>query len=487
MRTRRTGAPTHRPADARAHRRADAPTRRRTGRTLALAASLIALAGTLSAQQAPPPYLDALPGMGRPIDLAATAGRRQRLMDRLGDAVVVIPAAHGRDIETDYPQDNDFRQHNTFFYLSMLESQDAFIVMNARTAGPDEAVLLLPERNPQRERWTGVRLGPGEQAAALTGFGVVLGARALDSVLAAALARNVPLYAPLDVTTRYEPLIVRWRADSVHVQLRNVRPVVDSMRLVKEPIEIAALRRAVQISAEAHADLMRQARPGMFEYQLEALLETAFRGRGADRVGYPSIVGSGFNGTTLHYDVNRRQTQAGDLVVVDAAAEWGQYTADVTRTFPINGTFTARQRAIYDLVLATQQAAMDSVRPGITMGRLGQIARTYMRDHSGALCAPQTCDGYFIHGLGHWIGMDVHDVGPYNLPLAPGMVFTIEPGIYIPAESLGVRIEDDLLVTATGFELLSGAAPRTAADVERVMREGREPRPRADARRGSPR
>ncbi len=437
------------------------------------------------APQAPPAYVDALPGSGRPIDLAATAGRRQRLMDRLGNAVVVIPAAHERDIEgVDYPQDNDFRQHNTFFYLSMLEAQDAYIVLNARASGQGEAVLLLPERNPQRERWTGVRLGPGAEAAALTGFPVVLGVRSLDSVVAAALSRNVPLYVPFDVTTRNEPRFQQWRADSARLQVRDLRPIVDSMRVVKDAVEILALRQAARISAEAHADLMRQARPGMFEYQLEAIIEAGFRGRGADRLGYPSIVGSGFNGTTLHYDVNRRQTRPGDLVVVDAAAEFAQYTADVTRTFPVGGAFTPRQRAIYDLVLATQQAAMDSIRPGITMARLGQISRTYMRDHSGDLCAPQTCDTYYIHGLGHWIGMDVHDVGGYSLPLAPGMVLTVEPGIYLPAESLGVRIEDDVLVTATGYELLSGAAPRTAADVERVMREGRERRPRTDAGRG---
>lgn len=468
--------------------RADAATRRRAGKTPAalIVATAWLLVLPLHAQQPVPPYLEALPGAGRPIDIAATTARRQRLMDRLGDAVVVIPAAHERDIEgVDYPQDNDFRQHNTFFYFSMLESQDAFIVMNASTSGPDEAVLFLPERNPQRERWTGVRLGPGEQAVSLTGFPVVLSVPALDSVLTAAMTRNVPLYVPLDVTTRSEPLAQRMRADSAHVQLRNLRPVVDSMRLVKDETEIAALRRAVRISAEAHADLMRQARPGMFEYQLEAIIEAGFRSRGADRLGYPSIVGTGIDGTTLHYDVNRRQTQAGDLVVVDAAAEWGQYTADVTRTIPIGGAFAPRQRAIYDLVLATQQAAMDSVRPGITMARLGQIARQYMHDHSGTLCAPQTCEAYFIHGLGHWIGMDVHDVGPYSLPLAPGMVLTIEPGIYIPAESLGVRIEDDVLVTPTGYELLSGAAPRTAADVEQVMREGRESRGRAEGRRGA--
>jgi Xaa-Pro aminopeptidase len=388
--------------------------------------------------------------------------------------VVLIPAAHQRSIEgVDHPQDNDFRQDNTFFYFTMLEQQDAWLELNARTGGPDETVLLLPERNPQRERWTGVRLGPGEEAARLTGIPVVLSTRQLDSVVGAAVARGVPVYVPLDATTREEPLIARLRSDSARVSVRNLRLVVDSMRLVKDPVEVAALRRAVQISAEAHADLMRRARPGMFEYQLEAIIEYGFRSRGADRVGYPSIVGSGINGTTLHHDVNRRQTQPGDLVVVDAAAEFAQYTADVTRTIPISGRFTARQRAIYDLVLATQQAAMDSVRPGVTMARLGEIARQYMREHSGELCAPGDCTRYFIHGLGHWIGMDVHDVGGYARPLAPGMVLTIEPGIYIPAESLGVRIEDDLLVTATGYELLSGAAPRRADEVERLMQEGR--------------
>jgi Xaa-Pro aminopeptidase len=440
--------------------------------------SLLLLPLAAAAQQpAPPPYVDALPGMGRPVDIPATTARRARLMQRLGDAVVLVPAAHERDVEgVDYPQDNDFRQHNTFFYLSMLEQQDAWIVLNARAGGPLEAVLLLPERNAFRERWTGVRIGPGEEAARLTGFPVVLGTRSLDSVVSAALARSVPVYVPLDATTQGETLLQRLRADSAHVTLRNLRPVVDSMRAVKDAEEIAALRQAARISAEAHADLMRQAREGMWEYQLEAVLEAGFRSRGADRLGYPSIVGSGFNATTLHYDVNRRQTQAGDLVVVDAAAEVAQYTADVTRTFPVSGRFTPRQRAIYDLVLATQQAAMDSVRPGITLGRLHEIAVRYMREHSGSLCGPQTCAQFFIHGLGHSIGMDVHDVGMGNRPLEPGMVFTLEPGIYLPDESLGVRIEDDVLVTATGCEVLSGAAPRRADDVERLMAEGRAAR-----------
>jgi Xaa-Pro aminopeptidase len=444
---------------------------RRVAMCVVLALGLAA-PGAARAQQ---PYISELPGAGRPVDTAATAARRRRLMDRLGDAVVLIPSAHERSEEAygDYPQDDDFRQHNVFFYFTMLEQSNAWLVMSARAAGADTVILLLPERNPQQERWTGVRIGPGEDAARLSGIPLVLGMGKLDSVLSAALARNVPVFAEQDPTTQREPLLLRLRADSAHVALRNLRPVADSMRVVKDAEEIAALRTAARISAEAHADLMRAARPGMWEYELEAVIEAGFRRRGADRLGYPSIVGAGFNGTTLHYGVNRSQAKDGDLVVVDAAAEYGQYTADVTRTFPVNGRFTPRQRAIYELVLATQQAAMDSVRPGITMRRLGDIAREYMRAHSGDLCAPGDCTQYYIHSLGHWIGMDVHDVGGYALPLAPGMVLTVEPGIYIPAESLGVRIEDDVLVTENGYELLSGAAPRRAEDVERIMAENR--------------
>jgi Xaa-Pro aminopeptidase len=210
----------------------------------------------------------------------------------------------------------------------------------------------------------------------------------------------------------------------------------------------------------------------MWEYELEGILEGTFRYEGAERVGYPSIVGTGIDATILHYDLSRRLTGPNDLVVMDAAAEFGYYTADVTRTFPINGKFSARQKALYELVLATQQAAMDSVHPGQLMGTLGRIARNYMKEHSGDLCAPKTCDVYFIHGLGHWIGMDVHDVGDYRTPLAPGMMFTIEPGIYIPAESIGIRIEDDFLVTDSGYEMLSRGAPRTVADIEQLMAEG---------------
>jgi Xaa-Pro aminopeptidase len=386
--------------------------------------------------------------------------------------VVLIPAAHERDLERDYVQDNDFRQNNTFFYFTELETQDAWLLLVAQ--GPDsaETVLFLPPRNPAQERWTGLRLGPDSTAARLAGVPRVLPTDSLEPALRSVLVRAPgPLYLPLDAATRDEPRVRELAFAGRDV--RNLRPIADSLRLVKDADELARLRRAIAITVLGHLAAMQAARPGVWEYEIEAALEGAFRRNGADRVGYPSIVGSGPNSTTLHYDVNRRQTRDGDLVVVDAGAEWGQYTADVTRTFPVNGTFTPRQKAIYDLVLATQQAAFDSTRPGVTIAQLNRIARDYLRAHSGRLCGDRTCDAYFIHGLSHWLGMDVHDVGDYATPLRPGMVLTIEPGIYLPAESLGVRIEDDVLVTASGAEWLSAGAPRTTAEIERIMRRRR--------------
>jgi len=440
---------------------------------------LILVAGvvvpTLAAQgrASPAPPLGAwtpvpeLPGMGRPVDTASVAARRRALLARIGRGVVLVPAAHERELERDYLQDNDFRQSNTFFYLTELETQDAWLLLVAG-GGATETVLFLPPRNPFQERWTGLRLGPDSTAARLTGIARVLPTDSLDPVLAALLARvRGPLYVPLDQATRDEPRL----RDLVFVgrDVRNLRPVVDSLRLVKDADELARMRKAIDISVLGHVAAMQAARPGAWEYEIEAAVEAEFRRNGADRVGYPSIVGSGPNSTTLHYDVNRRQTRDGDLIVVDAGAEWGQYTADVTRTFPVNGKFTPRQKAIYDLVLSTQQAAFDSTRPGATIAQLGRIARDYMRAHSGTLCGAGTCDAYFIHGLSHWLGMDVHDVGDYSTPLKPGMVFTIEPGIYLAEEGLGVRIEDDVLVTATGAEWLSAKAPKTTAEIERLM------------------
>jgi len=427
--------------------------------TTAISIAVCARAASQSAGSAAPigayTVVPQLPGMGRPVDTAAVAARRRALLKRIGHGTVLIPAAHERNIEQDYVQDNDFRQDNTFYYFTELETLDAVLLLTAR--GPDslETVLFLPPRTPSQERWTGLRLGPDSTAVRLSGIAKVL---PLDSLEARLRGGPQPVYTPHEQ-----------RGTDV-VRPNDLKPIVDSMRVVKDADEIMRLRRAVDISVAGHIAAMRAARPGMYEYELEAALEAGFRRNGADRLGYPSIVGSGPNTTTLHYDVNRRKTENGDLVVIDAAAEWGQYTADVTRTFPVNGKFTPRQKAIYDLVLGAQQAAFDAVRPGITMRELDGIARKYMHEHSGSLCGERTCDDreYFNHGLGHPIGMDVHDVG-ISRPLEPGMVITLEPGIYLQAENLGVRIEDDVLVTAKGGEWLSAGAPRTTEAIERVM------------------
>jgi Xaa-Pro aminopeptidase len=326
------------------------------------------------------------------------------------------------------------------------------------------------------EQWTGRKLGPGSDAARLTGIDDVrpLEAEHMVRVIRDAVARTSgALYTTVYGGERGARLAEFGAANGSAVL--NVIPILDSMRVVKDSAELAALRRAIYITTEGHKAAMQAARPGMYEYQLEAMIEYTFRNLGSDRVGFPSIVGSGPNSTVLHYDVNRRKMEQGDLVVIDIGAEYGQYTADVTRTIPIGGRFTARQRAVYNLVLATQRAAIEAIRPGVTFGELNEVARRYMRDHSQHLCGVQSCDRYFVHGLSHWLGMRVHDVGG-NRILEPGMVFTVEPGIYIPEENLGVRIEDDVLVTEDGYEILSGGAPRTTEDIERLMLSGSRPK-----------
>ncbi len=395
-------------------------------------------------------------------------------MEHIRRGVIVVPAATPRDLEGDVLQDNDFRQDDYFFYLTGLETPDAWLIL-AANGRSNTATLLLPERNPGAERWTGLRLGPGEAAVRLSG---VTDVRAFHpdslefAVQHAVRGGGGPLFLPLYPGTTGNTRISDWTMGGQDI--RNIVPALDSMRVVKDSAEIAALRRAIWITAEAHRAALRATRPEMYEYQLEAVIEYTFRNLGADRLGFPSIVGSGPNSTTLHYDVNRRSMQAGDLVVIDIGAEYGQYTADVTRTIPVSGSFTPRQKALYDLVLDTQRAAIDAVRPGITVRELTDVARRYMREHSADLCPGGDCTRYFVHGLSHWLGLRVHDVGDYRMPLEPGMVLTIEPGIYIAEEELGIRIEDDILVTATGAEVLSAHAPRTTSEIEAMMRAGRE-------------
>lgn len=430
---------------------------RTSARPLALLIAMVAAALPLGAQHNAP---------GGPVPVELLEARRAALLATMPKGIVVVNASKIRSIEGDYPQDSDYRESNDFFYLTGIESPTGVLVaVQPDSGGANGQVLLyLTAAPPQRDAWSAARTGADSTGRAWTGMreirirpparrpaGAALGTPPVD-----------PIVAVIDSI-----------ANATGLTRVSQRGVMGMLRLVKDADELRRLRRASEISAQAHREAMKQTRAGMWEYEVEALVEYTFRRLGAERVGYPSIVGSGMNSTILHYDLSRRQSQAGDLLLIDAAGEWGYFTADITRTFPVSGKFTPRQKAIYELVLGTQQAAMDAVKPGITIAEVQTIARNYMKEHSGDLCAPGDCLKYFIHGLSHWVGMDVHDVGPYFVPLRAGMTFTIEPGIYIPQESLGARVEDVILVTETGHENLSKSAPRSVADIEKLMAEGK--------------
>jgi Xaa-Pro aminopeptidase len=401
----------------------------------------------------------------------------------MGNGVLVLRSASPRSIEGDYPQDSDYREANDFFYLTGLEAPGSWLILIARDTEPDSVRLYLPPRIPDEERWTGPRLGPGPEAISLTGIGDIRSAEKAAAEIASLLTADASpltrgaLFAEIEEDDAPacrglpRPCVTALAASDVKqpARVRDLREMTAALRLIKDADEMRRLRRTIDITTDAHLAAMRAITPAMWEYELEAVIEFTFRKNGAERVGFPSIVGSGPNAVTLHYDKSRRQMKAGELVVIDIGSEFGYYSADVTRTIPVSGTFTDRQREIYRLVLGAQQAAMDAVKPGVTVADLNRIARAYIERNSGSLCGTRSCNQYFVHGLSHWLGMDVHDVGDYATPLAPGMVLTIEPGIYIASENLGVRIEDDVLVTATGYELLSRGAPRDAAAIEKLI------------------
>jgi len=254
------------------------------------------------------------------------------------------------------------------------------------------------------------------------------------------------------------------------MEIRDPRPALGRLRMVKSPAEIAHIRRAVEITCLAHRDAFKAARSGAAEYQVQAEIERRFTFEGARRPGYPSIVGSGPNSCVLHYDASERTLKKKDLLLMDVGAEFRRYTADVTRTIPIGGRFTGEQRKVYDLVLLAQEAVLAVIKPGVPFADLDRTARKVITDAGYGK--------YFIHGTSHYLGLDVHDAGDGTAVLQPGMVFTVEPGIYIPEKEIGVRIEDDILVTGTGAEILSDCLPRTADAVEMQMRNALKSRDR---------
>lgn len=395
----------------------------------------------------------------------------------------------------------DYRQSSDFYYLTGLPEKEAMLLLAPAGIPMREfgrrvkEILFVMPRNPLAETWEGIRLGP-QGAKEHLGFDVVLTNDRFEELVERALAGADSVYVETVRTRLHEPLnesldfIKRARERFPSFVVADPRKILPPMREIKSEAEMALLRKAIDITCAGHREVMRSAKPGMREYELQAMLEYVFKQNGSERLGFPSIVGSGPNSCILHYRAGNRIINDGEVVVIDIGAEYGMYTADVTRTIPINGKFTKEQAAIYQIVYDAQEAAFQKIKPGaafrepheasarVVVGGLLQLG--ILKGTVEENLSNRAYTEFFLHGSNHYIGLDVHDAGTLGA-LKPGVVITVEPGIYISEVTaqkyglhknyvnIGVRIEDDVLVTATGYELLSGSVPRARAEIEALM------------------
>ncbi len=441
------------------------------------------------------------PTGSRPGDVFAA--RRARLMERLGEdaaALIISSPTSVRSNDTEF----DYRANSDLWYLTGFEEPEAaalFLPSHPETP----FVMFVRPKDRAREIWDGWRVGV-EDAPAQLGADGAYSIHELSEHLPKLLEGRSKLVYGLGWDEEMDRKVIRTVRKVQHIARRGKKAprtiedpmhVLHEMRLLKSESEIAVLRRACEVSAEGHLRGMGVTRPGMREFELQAEIEYVFRRSGATAPGYASIVGSGANACILHYIHNRRRMETGDLVLVDAGAEVGYYTGDITRTWPVNGTYTGPQREIYDLVLRAQMAVIDQVKPGLLWHALHETAVRVLTEgliELGVLEGPlekaieeKTYRKYYMHGTGHWLGIDVHDVGAYahdgtpGRPLIPGMVFTVEPGLYFhPDEEgvpeaykgIGVRIEDDILVTREGYEVLSDKVPKEPEAIEEIVGTG---------------
>ncbi|HEY0674265.1 MAG TPA: aminopeptidase P N-terminal domain-containing protein [Longimicrobiales bacterium] len=418
---------------------------------------------------------------------AACAQRRARVLERLAPHDVLILAANaelliGRDTHLRYVVDADF------YYLTGFTEPDAVLLLDP--ASDNQFTMFVRARDPERELWHGPRAG-------VEGVQERFGAHAahplneLSERLPRLLAGADTIYARHTTQPQLDGLIqqafVTGRANRArtgrgpHVQ-REPGDILDEMRLIKDDDEIDSLRRAARISAESFLATIPRIRPGMAEWEVDALLEYGFRARGASGPAFTTISAVGGNATVLHYVDNNARLNAGDLLLLDAGARYQMYCGDISRTVPVAGRFTDEQRIFYDIVHAAHQAAIAAIRPGEPVEAVHNAARAVLADglvQSGLLGATERGDEtaikqFFPHRTSHWLGLDVHDVGPYalangGLTFQPGMVLTVEPGIYLPDKGIGIRIEDDVLVTRDGHEILTAALPSDARQIEALM------------------
>lgn len=400
-----------------------------------------------------------------------------------------------------------FRQNSDFIYLTNFVESNAAMALCKDDKGTVSFVLFNAPRDPVLEVWDGKRVGI-DGARSEYHADAAYDINDIDNVMPELLANKQVIYYPLGADGNFDSKILNWlnaakkslnkngtatiKANFVPNCLQDILPLIHELRLFKSDLEIEYMRQAASISAVAHLKLMQQRQPGQFEYQLEAIFNAHCLNAGCRNLAYNSIVASGNNSCTLHYIANDQKLCAGDLILVDAGGEYNYYASDITRTFPVTGKFTPAQKAIYELVLTAQLAGIEQVKPGNTYNKVqetmvdiivhGLIKLGLLQGDPKQLIQEQAYRKYYMHGGGHWLGLDTHDVGKYRIDnkwrkFQPGMVLTVEPGIYIANtltdidskwHGIGVRIEDDVLVTKKGNEVLSHAAPKTIADIERV-------------------
>jgi Xaa-Pro aminopeptidase len=432
--------------------------------------------------------------------------RRLSLIERMarsGGGIAVIPTApeQTRNRDTQFP----YRADSYFQYLTgFIEPEAVLVIVAGRGAAAPQSVLFCREKNLEREIWDGFRHGP-EGAREAFGFDAAYPIGELDAKLAELFADQPALWYSIGHDAGWDGRIAaalnKVRAESrtgkhAPATIHDVRAELDTMRLVKDATELSVMRRAAQISTGAHIRAMRFVAPGRHEYEVEAELLHEFRRHGCEYPAYTSIVAGGANACVLHYVGNDQVLKDGDLLLIDAGGELGGYASDITRSFPVNGRFSGPQAEVYNLVLAAQEAAIAVLRPGATFVEPHEAALKVLAQGmidlkllSGSLDAVIESESYkrfFMHRTSHWLGKDVHDAGEYKAgeqwaPLAPGMVLTVEPGCYIrPAEdvpeafwNIGVRIEDDAVITTEGSEIITLAAPKAIADIEALMRDAR--------------
>ncbi|MCS7065842.1 MAG: Xaa-Pro aminopeptidase [Fimbriimonadales bacterium] len=400
------------------------------------------------------------------IPLSEYALRREALRGQAGEQAVILAG------ESATPVRLKFRQDSNLMYLTGVEAPGAILVLlpDNSPLGVSE-VLFLREQSPVSRTFEGELPAPDERTRRLTGIQEVRSTREVNEFLKQVAQAHPQIL--LNRLARNAGLDQTLREANPEAQLGSVERLLAVLRTKKSPAEQRLIRAAIRATIEAHRAAARKIAPGVYEYEVEAVIQEAFRRNGSERDAFPCIIGSGPNSCILHYSANRRRMQKGDLVVVDIGAEYSYYAADLTRTYPVSGKFTPRQRALYLAVLDAQKAAERAAKPGVTLRELDRIAREALRN--SPLRAKDvdgkeyTLDHFFRHGLGHALGMDVHDPET-GQPLPPGAIFTIEPGVYIPTENIGIRIEDDYLMTERGVIKLTSALPAEPEAIERIMK-----------------